>query len=108
MALDKNVIRSISESGLTDDALASVMQNDLEVTKENNRSAENIKAQDIQDKNQSRYHLQCIVAFVGVFGICGGLLVLSYQKPDLDSNNIVTTISTLIGIVFGFVAGKKI
>ena len=109
MILDnKKLLQSISESGLTGTDLDSLMRNELEVTKENNRSSEVINAQDIQDKKEKRYHWLCIVAFVGVFVICGGLLFLTYKNPDLDSNVIIPTISTLVGTVFGFVAGKKI
>ena len=108
MALDNQLIKDVSKSGLTDDALFSMMQNDLEVTKENNRSAEAIKAQEMQDKKEIRYHWLCLIAFIGVFAICGGLLFLSYKRPDLDSTVIIPTIATLVGTVFGFVAGKKI
>lgn len=107
MSLNTRLIEGVSKSGLTDDVLTSMMLNDLEVTKENNRSAEAINAQDNQDKTDERYHWQCIVAFIGGFIICGGLIVLSIVKQDLDIKDVIPTISTLLGMVFGFVAGKK-
>ena len=64
MALDNQLIKDVSKSGLTDDALFSMMQNDLEVTKENNRSAEAIKAQEMQDKKEIRYHWLCLITRV--------------------------------------------
>lgn len=107
MLENKKLLQSISESGLTGTDWDSLMRNELEVTKENNRSAEVINAQEMQDKKEKRYHWLCIIAFVGVFAICIGLLFLTYKMPSLDSK-IIPTISTLVGTVFGFVAGKKI
>lgn len=108
MSLNTKFIEGVSKSGLTGDDLASIMDKDLEATKENNRSIETIDASDKQERREIRYHRLCIIAFVGVFIICFALLSLAFILPDWDSKIVIPAITTLVGSVLGFVVGKKI